>query len=171
MDLVTASHHLVRKPLIRKRFLPLPRLEKEAAEKKRAVEAKKVTFAQAAKDFLEARAPTWKGRYARAQWWNPVKDYALPIIGDLLLDDMGVAHVVAVLKKVQDAPRKSDDDRKETLRRPVAGLPGLPSSDQRRVGAGSASSQRVTPSAVKIGVPKGGVSRREQRKMARRPSS
>jgi hypothetical protein len=74
-------------------------------------EAKQVTFAQAAGSFLKAHGPSWKGRYARAQWWNPVRDYALPVIGDLFLDDIRVEHVVTVMRKAEKAGAK------ETARR------------------------------------------------------
>jgi integrase len=74
-------------------------------------EAKQVTFAQAAGSFLKAHGPSWKGRYAHAQWWNPVRDYALPVIGDLFLDDIRVEHVVTVMRKAEKAGAK------ETARR------------------------------------------------------
>lgn len=74
-------------------------------------EAKKVTFAQAAQSYLEAHGPSWKHRYARAAWWRPLKNYALPIIGDLPLDDIQLDHVVAVMQSAEKA------NAKETARR------------------------------------------------------
>lgn len=74
-------------------------------------EAKKVTFAQAAEFFLKAYGPSWKGRYARAQWWNPLRDYALPVIGDLLLDDIRIEHVVEVMRAAEKANAKETGRR------------------------------------------------------------
>jgi hypothetical protein len=55
-------------------------------------EAKKVTFTQAAQAYLDAYGPSWKHRYADKVWWNPIRDYALPIIGDLYLNDIAFEH-------------------------------------------------------------------------------
>jgi integrase len=92
---------------------PAAQRAKERAEAlaQAQAEEKRVSFSQAAASFLKAHGPSWKGRYARAQWWNPVRDYALPIIGDLLLDDIRVEHVVTVIKKAEKAGAK------ETARR------------------------------------------------------
>jgi integrase len=87
-------------------------IEQRRREKAANLAAKQpVNFAQAAGSFLKAHGPSWKGRYARAQWWNPVRDYALPVIGDLFLDDIQVEHVVTVMKKAELAGAK------ETARR------------------------------------------------------
>jgi integrase len=92
---------------------PIGARKRERAEiiARERAEAKKTTFAQAAQSYLEAHGPSWKHRYARAIWWNPVRDYALPIIGDLLLDDIRVEHVVAVMRGAEKAGVK------ETARR------------------------------------------------------
>jgi integrase len=92
---------------------PAAQRAKERAEAlaQAQAEEKRVTFAQAAASFLKAHGPSWKGRYACTQWWNPVRDYALPVIGDLLLDDIRVEHVIAVMKKAEKAGAK------ETARR------------------------------------------------------
>jgi hypothetical protein len=33
-----------------------------------------MNFAQAAESYLKAHGPSWKRRYARAVWWNPIRD-------------------------------------------------------------------------------------------------
>jgi integrase len=92
---------------------PIETRRRERASNRVRIEigAKRVTFALAAKSFLEAHAPSWQHRYARAAWWNPVRDYALPVIGDLLLDDIRIEHVVAVMQAAEKAGAK------ETARR------------------------------------------------------
>ena len=49
------------------------------------------------KTHLEAHAPSWKHKYARATWFNSVKKYAYPILGDIPTNDMSLAHVAAVV--------------------------------------------------------------------------
>jgi integrase len=84
---------------------PIEARRKERADKltQARIEAKKVTFAQAARSHLEAHAPSWKHRHARASWWNPIRNYALPIISDLLLDEIQIEHVVAVMRPAEKA--------------------------------------------------------------------
>jgi integrase len=57
-----------------------------------------VNFAQAAETHLEAHASSWKGRYARSFWFNPVKKYAFPILGHLSVNDIVAEHVAAVVR-------------------------------------------------------------------------
>jgi integrase len=92
---------------------PIDLREKRRAEAaaKAQRETKKSTFAQAAEAYLAAHGPSWRHRYSRASWWGPVRDYALPVIGDLLLDDIQIEHVVAVMQSAERAGAK------ETARR------------------------------------------------------
>jgi integrase len=64
-----------------------------------------------AEAYLQAHAPSWKLRYARATWLNPIKAYAYPIIGDLALEAIELSHVVAVMDAAEEAGAK------ETARR------------------------------------------------------
>ena len=57
-----------------------------------------VTFIKATETHLEAHAPSWKGRYARTDWFNPVEKYAFPILGDLPVNDIVATHVAAVVR-------------------------------------------------------------------------
>jgi integrase len=78
------------------------RRDRIAAKARAREEAKKVTFAQATEAFVDEYAPGWKHRYARANWINPLRRYAYSAIGDILLDDIKVAHV----RMVTDAAKK-----------------------------------------------------------------
>ena len=40
-----------------------------------------ITFKQMAETYLQAHGPSWKHRYAKAGWWNPLAKFAFPIIG------------------------------------------------------------------------------------------
>jgi integrase len=68
-----------------------------AAEVDAATAKKRVTFATAAKTYLEINAPKWKHKYARAGWWNPLEKYALPVIGAKALDSIVVEDVAAAM--------------------------------------------------------------------------
>jgi hypothetical protein len=50
--------------------------------------AKRIAFRQAAHDFLETNAPTWKRRYSHANWKGVIERYALPVLGDMTLEDI-----------------------------------------------------------------------------------
>jgi integrase len=73
---------------------------KERDRKKAANLAAKqpVNFRQATETHLEAHAPSWKHRHARANWFNPVKKYAYPILGELPVNDIVASHVAAVVR-------------------------------------------------------------------------
>ena len=92
---------------------PIGARKRERAESlaQTRAEERRVNFSQAAASFLKEHGPSWKGRYARAQWWNPVRDYALPIIGDLFLDDIRIEHVVEVMKAAEKANVKETGRR------------------------------------------------------------
>ena len=70
-----------------------------------------IAFREAAEAYLRAHGPSWKHRYARATWLNPIKAYAYPIIGDLALEAIELSHVVAVMEAAEEAGAK------ETARR------------------------------------------------------
>jgi integrase len=73
------------------------RRTRAAAKAAAEIEAKKVTFRHAAASYLEANAPTWKHRYARAQWGSAMARYAFPVLGDLLLENIEVDDIVKVM--------------------------------------------------------------------------
>jgi integrase len=77
------------------------------AERKaeRAAEARKgtvPTVADAIQTYLAANAPAWKHVYARANWFNPIERYALPVIGRLKVDEIEPRHILAVLKATDE---------------------------------------------------------------------
>ena len=56
-----------------------------------------ITFAQAAEAHLAKHASAWKHQDARRNWFNPVKKYGFPILGDLPVNDIVAEHVAAVV--------------------------------------------------------------------------
>jgi integrase len=112
----------------------------ETAAKAR-IEAKKTSFAQAAASYLAAHGPSWKHRYARAAWWGPIRDYALPVIGDLLLDDIQIEHVVAAMQAAERAGGK------ETPRRVRARIEAVLDT---AVAKGQRDAARLNPAGAKL---------------------
>jgi hypothetical protein len=67
------------------------------------------------------RGEGWKHRYARQGWINPLKSYAYPVIGDLALDDITYAHVVAAMQAAEAGKTKRPQKRGSTPARRTAG--------------------------------------------------
>ena len=78
---------------------PRQERERQKAANLAAERAKQpVIFKQSAETHLEAHAPSWKHKYARATWFNSVKKYAYPILGDIPTNDIVATHVAAVVR-------------------------------------------------------------------------
>ncbi|ATA53168.1 integrase [Variovorax boronicumulans] len=73
---------------------------KAAASLLRAQQAAEKTFQQAADGFLEVHGDTWKNPKHRAQWISTLKTYAYPVMGNLLVRDVGQEHVLAALEPI-----------------------------------------------------------------------
>lgn len=75
-------------PLLHKRKL-------RAAEATKANRQK--TFSECAADYLKTHSPVWKSQVHYDQWQQQMRDYVYPLIGDLLVSDIGRPEVVKVL--------------------------------------------------------------------------
>jgi integrase len=85
--------------LVRKGIDPIGTRDREKAANLAAERAKQpVTFKQSAETHLEAHAPLWKHKYARATWFNSVKKYAYPVLGEIPTNDVVATHVAAVVR-------------------------------------------------------------------------
>ncbi|MFS2100365.1 tyrosine-type recombinase/integrase [Variovorax sp. Varisp85] len=73
---------------------------KAAVSLLRAQQATEKTFQQAAEGFLEAHGDTWKNPKHRAQWTSTLKTYVYPVMGNLLIRDVGQEHVLAALEPI-----------------------------------------------------------------------
>jgi len=74
------------------------RREKVAAA--RAAAAKTVTFDEAAAVYITAHEADWKTGKHADQWRNSLAAYASPVIGDLPVQTIDVAHVMRVLQPI-----------------------------------------------------------------------
>jgi integrase len=61
------------------------------------------TFEQMVESYLAAHGDSWKHKYARAAWLNPVVKFAYPVIGRLSLDQIKISHVVAIIERAEQA--------------------------------------------------------------------
>jgi integrase len=73
---------------------------KEAASRLRANQALEVTFEDAAKRFIKAKAPEWKNAKHGDQWRNTLAEYAYPQIGSLMVRHITRSHVTEVLEPI-----------------------------------------------------------------------
>lgn len=58
------------------------------------------TFNQCAEAFIEAKGDEWKNPKHRQQWTNTLETYAAPHIGDLLVRDLTVSHILECLQPI-----------------------------------------------------------------------
>jgi integrase len=64
-----------------------------------AAAAKNKTFAECAAGYLKAHATDYSNEKHRKQWSSTLETYAYPIIGKLLVSDIGMRHVLDVLQQ------------------------------------------------------------------------
>ena len=65
-----------------------------------AEQSRAVTFAQAARRFIDDSSPKWKNVKHAAQWENTLNTYAHPVIGTLLVKDLEVEDVRRVIDPI-----------------------------------------------------------------------
>ncbi|RQO54421.1 integrase [Paucibacter sp. KBW04] len=73
---------------------------KEAASHLRARQATAITFKTAAENYVSAHGEAWKSAKHLAQWNGTLNNYAHPVIGDLLIQDIGQEHVLKILEPI-----------------------------------------------------------------------
>ena len=72
-------------------------------ERRKALSAsrsKDVTFKKCAEHYIAAHSPTWKNSKHAAQWTSTLETYAYPVIGDLWVRDVGLAHIMQILEPI-----------------------------------------------------------------------
>ncbi|MCZ6657244.1 MAG: Arm DNA-binding domain-containing protein, partial [Gammaproteobacteria bacterium] len=66
-----------------------------------------IAFKDCCADYIEAHAPSWRNSKHRSQWENTLSTYAYPIMGSLLVSDIGTEHVEAVLRPIWNTKRET----------------------------------------------------------------
>ena len=78
-----------------------PIAEREAARSAALAERlSAITFDEAAARLIESKREAWKNPKHAQQWENTLATYASPIIGALRVQDVGLPHVLAVLRPI-----------------------------------------------------------------------
>lgn len=72
----------------------------EAASRLRASHALEVTFEDAAKRFIKAKAPEWRNAKHGDQWTNTLAEYAHPLIGKMMVRHITRPHIVEILEPI-----------------------------------------------------------------------
>ena len=73
-----------------------PLAEKQAAKRKAAVP----TFREAAERTFEANQPRWRNGKHTKSWWQTLERHAMPILGDMPVDQIGREDVLRVLSPI-----------------------------------------------------------------------
>lgn len=76
----------------------LQRQEAKSALRASAAAAK--TFSECTTAYVDAKSAEWKNDKHRQQWGNTLKEYADPIIGQLLVRDVTLTHVLKILEPI-----------------------------------------------------------------------
>lgn len=74
-----------------------------AISAKRASAAKDVTFKEATTAYIAAHEASWRNAKHAQQWTNTLATYAEPTIGDLLVRDIELTHVLTILEPIWTA--------------------------------------------------------------------
>jgi integrase len=78
-----------------------PIAERRAVKSKlKAKQATDKTFRQGAEAYIEAHGEAWRNPKHRAQWASSLETYAYPFMGDLLIQDVGLEHVLSTLEPI-----------------------------------------------------------------------
>ncbi|MDM0113924.1 integrase arm-type DNA-binding domain-containing protein [Variovorax sp. J22R133] len=65
-----------------------------------AAHAKAKTFDQCVEGFMKAKSGEWRNAKHRAQWQSTLDNYASPVFGNVLVQDVELAHVLKVLEDI-----------------------------------------------------------------------
>lgn len=85
--------------LIQKGVDPIDQ-QRAAQSALRAAVASALTFRQCAERYVAAHEAGWKNAKHGQQWVNTLTQYAYPVMGELLVRDVALAHVLQVLEPV-----------------------------------------------------------------------
>jgi integrase len=85
--------------LIRQGIDPIEQ-QRAAQSALRASAASALTFEEAAKAYMTTHEAGWKNAKHAQQWRNTLAQYAYPVMGELLVRDVGKEHVLAVLRPI-----------------------------------------------------------------------
>ena len=110
LSLTEARNRVVElRALTSKGIDPLEQPGRQKAEAN-GTQVHRLTFGRAAEIYVDDHRPSWSNTKHADQWSSTLRDYAFPVIGNLPVDQIGVAHLERILKPVWH-------DKNETARR------------------------------------------------------
>ena len=68
-----------------------------------AARRKLPTFREAARNVYESRKDGWQSAKVKKNWWQQMERHALPVLGDMRVDQIGPPHVLRVLGPIWKA--------------------------------------------------------------------
>jgi len=71
-----------------------------AVSANQASRVKDVTFEQAARAYIAAHEAGWRNAKHAQQWRNTLETYAFPVMGRLVVKDVGLPHILAILEPI-----------------------------------------------------------------------
>jgi integrase len=89
--------------IVRRGVDPLDERKAEATRKLAKGAAKAaaaMTFRDVARQYVQAHEAGWRNEKHRQQWTNTLREYALPVIGDSPVADVGTAEVMLILQPI-----------------------------------------------------------------------
>ncbi len=75
-------------------------VRKDQQDALRAAQGKRLTFADAVRQFLADKEITWRNAKHRQQWENTLNTHAFPVLDKLAVKDIELAHVLQVLRPI-----------------------------------------------------------------------
>jgi len=78
-------------PVIERRRLKSALIAEQAAQK---------SFRHCAREFIDGKSSEWNNSKHAAQWTSTLETYAYPSLGDLLVSDIALPHVLTVLRPI-----------------------------------------------------------------------
>jgi integrase len=84
---------------IRQGIDPIER-QQAALSALRAAVAAALTFKECADAYIKAHEAGWKSAKHAQQWRNTLAQHAYPVLGDLMVRDVGLPHVMSVLERI-----------------------------------------------------------------------
>ncbi|MEC8848762.1 MAG: integrase arm-type DNA-binding domain-containing protein [Pseudomonadota bacterium] len=127
-----------------------------AEQRKRArldlitAQAKSMTFAEAARQCHAKRSHEFRNAKHRAQWWATLETYALPMIGQLPVADIELAHVLRVLEPIWHTKTETATRLRQRMEAVLswATVSGFRSGDNPARWAGNLKEVLPTPSKI-----------------------
>lgn len=93
---------------------------REQQDALKAAQAKRLIFSEAVRRFLADMSAEWGNPTHRQQWQNTLQTYANPVLGELAVADIELAHVLEVLKPIWETKSETASRLRGRIERVLA---------------------------------------------------